>query len=387
MELKALGKLADLARQLRAQLAPLEARAHRLVFGPGEAPVEDSEFLPNFCTGWVLFNVIGVAELLAIVITLVMPREILSPSTGQDLLLVSIFVQWVALGGTAALCYSRRWLNRLPNLRALIAAYALLLLVTFAVGEVALWTLWAVRKIPAAHAEWYGDFHLLNLTISAVVNGLLLRFFLAKHELRQRTLSEARARLQALQSRIRPHFVFNALNIIASLVRTDPGKAEKAIEDMADLFRMMLSEDEQLVPVKNEIDVTKQYLALESLRLDNRLNVEWDVGTFPRKAVMPILTLQPLLENAIRHGIEELPGGGSVGVRLWEEADTIRIRVSNPVPTLRRKERITTNHVQSLDNIRRRFHSHYGDAATLSGVEEDGQFVASVVLPIRGDKS
>jgi two-component system sensor histidine kinase AlgZ len=370
----------------QALLRRLEANVRTAVLGRGEAIVEDTDFLPNFCTGWVLFNVVVVAELLAIVITLVMPRDLVSPSAGQDLLLVSLFVQWVALAGTAALCYCRRWLNRLPNLRALIAAYALLLLVTFAVGEVALWTLWAVKKIPAAHGEWYADFHLLNLTISAIVNGLLLRYFLAKNELRQRTLSEARAKLQALQSRIRPHFVFNALNIIASLVRTDPNKAEKAIEDMADLFRMMLSEDEQLVPVKNEVDVTKQYLALEALRLDARLNVEWDVGTFPRKAVMPILTLQPLLENAIRHGIEELPAGGTVGVRLWEEANSIRIRVTNPVPAVRRKERITTSHVQSLDNIRRRFHSHYGDAATLTGVEHDGEFVATVALPIRGDK-
>lgn len=384
-------EITDKSRWLReraqALLKQTEARARAALFGTGEAIVADTEFLPNFCTGWVLFNVVVVAELLAIVITLVMPRDFLSPSAGQDLLLVSLFVQWVALGGTASLCYCRRWLNRLPNLRALVAAYALLLLVTFAVSEVALWTLWAVKKIPTAHGEWYSDFHLLNLTISAIVNGLLLRYFLAKHELRQRTLSEARAKLQALQSRIRPHFVFNALNIIASLVRSDPGKAEKAIEDMADLFRMMLSEDEQLVPVKNEIDVTKQYLALEALRLDNRLNVEWDIGTFPRKAVMPILTLQPLLENAIRHGIEELPGGGTVGVRLWEEAETIRIRVTNPVPTVRRKERITTSHVQSLDNIRRRFHSHYGDGAILTSVEDNGQFVADVVLPIRGDKS
>ncbi|HKQ30043.1 MAG TPA: histidine kinase [Burkholderiales bacterium] len=384
-------ELAEKNRWLRERaqtwLAKLQALAHRALFGPGEAMVEDSEFLPNFCTGWVVFNVVVVAELLAIMVALIMPRGVISSTTGQDLVFVSLFVQWVALGGTAALCYTRRWLNRLPNLRALAAAYALLLLVTFLIGEITLWMLWLTKKIPVAHAVWYADFHLLNLTVSAIVNGLLLRYFLAKHELKQRTLSEARARLEALQSRIRPHFVFNALNIIASLVRTDPGKAEKAIEDMADLFRMMLSHDEQLVPVKNEIDVTKQYLALEKLRLDNRLNVEWDVGTFPRKAVMPILTLQPLLENAIRHGIEEMPSGGTVAVRLWEDTDTIHIRVTNPVPTARRKERITTSHVQSLDNIRQRFHSHYGNAAILTGVEQNGEFIATVMLPIRGDKS
>ncbi len=380
-------KIRMLADRLQQRLEDAELRLRPSVTGPREAVTVDSDFLPNFCTGWVMFNAMMVAELLAIMITLVMPRGFISFSAGQDLLLVSLFIQWVALAGTAGLCYARRRLNRLPRLRALIAAYALLLLITFAVGELALWVLWLMNKIPVAHAEWYIDFHLLNLTMSAIVNGLLLRYFLAKHELKQRTLSEARAKLQALQSRIRPHFVFNALNIIASLVRTDPGKAEKAIEDMADLFRMMLSEDEQLVPMKNEIDVAKQYLGLESLRLDNRLQVEWDIGTFQRKAVMPILTLQPLLENAIRHGIEELPAGGKVEIRLWEDADMIRIRVANPVPALRRKERITTSHVQSLDNIRRRFHSHYGDAATLSAAETEGQFVAMVALPLRGDRS
>jgi two-component system sensor histidine kinase AlgZ len=374
-------------RQAQAWLSRAETVAHRGLFGAGEAAVDDSGFLPNFCTGWVIFNVVVVAELLAIIVTLLIPRGMITVVLGFDLVFVSLFVQWIALAGTATLCYARRWLNRLPNVRALVAAYAVLLLVTFLIGELTLWMLWATRKIPAAHAEWYSDFHLINLTVSAIVNGLLLRYFLAKHELKQRTLGEARARLQALQSRIRPHFVFNALNIIASLVRSDPDKAEKAVEDMADLFRMMLSQDEQLVPLKNEVDVTKQYLALEKLRLDNRLNVEWDLGTFPRKAVVPVLTLQPLLENAIRHGIEEMASGGTVSVRLWEEAENIHIRVANPVPEARRKERITSNHVQSLDNIRQRFHSHYGDAATLTGVEQNGQFVATVVLPIRGDKS
>lgn len=382
---------ADQGRALRdrllTQFGTIADRLRPRLLGPGEAVTEDTDFLPNFCTGWVIFNVVVVAELLAIVVTLVMPRGLISLSSGQDLLFVSLFVQWIALAGTAALCYARRWLNRLPSLRALATAYALLLLITFAIGEITLWMLWLTNKIPTAHAEWYADFHLLNLTVSAIVNGLLLRYFLAKHELKQRTLSEARAKLQALQSRIRPHFVFNALNIIASLVRTEPGKAEKAIEDMADLFRMMLSEDEQLVPVKNEVDVAKQYLALESLRLDNRLQIEWDIGTFQRKAVMPILTLQPLLENAIRHGIEESPMGGTVGVRLWEDASVIYIRVTNPIPSARRKERITISHVQSLDNIRRRFHSHYGDAASVTATEDNGRFVATVALPIRGDKS
>ena len=356
----------------------------RLLPAPEVAPGEKAEFLPDFCTGEVVFNVVVVAEMLAIVINLVIPRNFLSPTVMQDLLLISIFIQWVALAGTAVLCYTRKYLNRLPNLRALGAAYLLLLLTTFVVSECVVWLLWAMGRLNTARPAWYADFHILNLTISAIINGLLLRLFLAKHELQSRTLSEARAKLQALQSRIRTHFVFNSMNIIASLTRSAPEKAEAAIEDMADLFRMMLSQDEMLVPVKNEINVAKKYLALEALRLDNRLTVNWDIGKFPRKSVMPVLTLQPLLENAIRHGIEELPAGGTIDMRLWEENDRIYIRVTNPLPKARPKQAKFTPG-QSLDNIRQRFQSHYGEQASLTSSEENGLFTVTVVLPIRGD--
>jgi two-component system, LytTR family, sensor histidine kinase AlgZ len=381
MELATKGRL--FFERLLGRARNIEQRLDHLLPLPETPPGEKSEFLPNFCTGEVVFNVVVVAEMLAIVLNLIVPRNFLSPTILQDLLLISLFIQWVALSGTAALCYTRKYLNRLPNLRALGMAYLLLLFTTFVVSECAILLLWAVGRIDSPVPVWYVDFHILTLTISAMINGLLLRLFLAKHELTQRTLSEARAKLQALQSRIRPHFVFNSLNIIASLTRSEPGKAEAAIEDMADLFRMMLSQDETLVPVKNEIDVANKYLALEALRLDNRLVVNWDVGKFPRKAVMPVLTLQPLLENAIRHGIEELAGGGAVNVQLWEENDQIHVRVTNPLPKTRSKQSKSPPG-QSLDNIRQRFQSHYGEQASLQSVEEDGRFTVTVVLPTRG---
>jgi two-component system sensor histidine kinase AlgZ len=378
-------ELAAKTRLLLDRLRGGAREAEQRLMPPVEAPPgEKTEFLPNFCTGEVVFNVVVVAEMLAVVINLIVPRNFLSPTALQDLLLISIFIQWVALAGTAVLCYTRKYLNRLPNLRALGAAYLLLLLTTFVVSECVIWLLWALGRLTSARPVWYADFHIINLTISAIINGLLLRLFLAKHELQSRTLSEARARLQALQSRIRPHFVFNSMNIIASLTRSAPEKAEAAIEDMADLFRMMLSQDEMLVPVKNEIDVAKKYLALEALRLDNRLTVNWDIGKFPRKAVMPVLTLQPLLENAIRHGIEELPAGGTVDVRLWEDSDRIHIRVTNPLPKTRPKKAKSTPG-QSLANIRQRFQSHYGEQAALTSAEDNGLFTVTVVLPIRGD--
>ena len=346
-----------------------------------DATEVDQGVLPDFCSAPVVVNVVIIAEVLAFISTLITRR--ISTNIVEDLLLISLFAQWIALTSVAALCGARAYINRLPKFKALGVSYILLLVITVFVSEAAVWLLYAFGRIGTARPEWYGYFHVQNLTISVLVNALALRYILAKHQLRQRTFSEARAKIQALQSRIRPHFVFNALNIIASLTRNEPRRAENAIEDMADLFRMMLSEDEQLVPVKKEIDVAKKYLALETLRLDQRLHVDWDVGTFPRKAAMPVLTLQPLLENAIRHGIENLPGGGTVRVKLWEQDDKIYIRVHNPFVPAKTKS-ATSSQSHSLDNMRQRLQSHYGDAARLEASGEDGQFSVTVVIPTRG---
>src|SRR3989344_1066807 len=224
MELAAKSRL--FLDRLRGRARDIEKSLERLLPAAETLPDEKTEFLPNFCTGEVVFNVVVVAEMLAIVINLIIPRNFLSPTVLQDLLLISLFIQWVALAGTVVLCYTRKYLNRLPNLRALGMAYLLLLLTTFVVSEITVLILWAVGRVDGPRPAWYVDFNILTLTISAMINGLLLRLFLAKHELTQRTLSEARAKLQALQTRIRPHFVFNSMNIIASLTRNAPNKAE-----------------------------------------------------------------------------------------------------------------------------------------------------------------
>lgn len=132
------------------------------------------------------------------------------------------------------------------------------------------------------------------------------------------------------------------MNIIASLTHGVPEKAEAAIEDMAVLSRLMHTRDENYVPVKNQIDVAKKYLALEALRLDNRLTVNGDIGEFPHQAIMPVFTPQPILDNAIRHGMEEIAIGGVVDGRWWEENDQIHIRVNDPIPTVRARQAKST---------------------------------------------
>lgn len=347
-----------------------------------KTPEEMAGFLPNFCKGDMLISIVVIAELLALVVTLVTPRITLN--IFWDLLLITIFIQWIALTSAATLCAVRNRLNKMPKHYALGAAFLLLLSITFVISEASVWLLYTVGQLPSPRPEWHGNFLIQNLSISLVVNALALRYLLGMHELQQRTVSEERARMQTLKSRIRPHFVFNSLNIIASLIRSSPSRAEHAIEDMADLFRMMLSENENLVPVHKEVEIAQKYIALEQLRLDNRLTVNWDSGKFPRKAIMPVLTLQPLLENAIRYGIEPAPEGGIIDVHLWEENEAIHITVSNPLPKKRKSHRHDEPEGQALDDIRRRLKTHYGDSTSLTRQDDNEKFIVTVILPIRG---
>ncbi len=366
-------------KRLRAWLATAAARARAALAESSAA--DEGAFLPDFCHGRTLLRVVLLAEMLALTVTLVTRR--ISANLFIDLFMISLFVQWIALTSAATLCALRGYLNRLPWRRALMAVFLLLLVITFALSEAAVWVLWTAGRIDSPRPEWYAYFHIQNLSVAAVIDVLALNYLLAMHRLRQRTLSEARAKLQTLRARLRPHFLFNSMNIIASLIRTAPARAETAIEDMADLFRMMLGDDENLVPVRNEIAVARKYLNLEALRLDGRLDVDWDIGSFPRKAVMPILTLQPLLEHAIQFGVEALAEGGRVAVKLWEQDECIHIRVSGPQPGARAAAPLDAPD-GALEDIRQRLASHYNEAARLEVARAGGRCTVTVTLPMRG---
>jgi len=371
-----------LRERLLPRVADIAGRLPGLFAPPPVDSGDESHFLPNFCRGRAVFGIMLIAELLAVVITLITRR--ISENLFQDLLLISLFVQWMALLSAVTLCAARRFLNTLPNRRALGFAYLLLLAVELLTSELAVWVLYLSGGVGSPRPDWYAYFHIQNFTVAAILGALALRYFLARHQLQQRSLSEARARIEALRSRIRPHFLFNTLNIIASLIRSAPDRAETAIEDMADLLRNMLGESENLVPVNNEIAIARKYLDIEALRLDNRLQVDWDVGKFPRRAVMPVLTLQPLLENAIHHGIEPNPLGGVIQVRLWEDGETLHVAVTNPLPRRKPKPAGAPHGGHTLDNLRQRLTSHYGEAAQLAITENRDRFTATVSIPTRG---
>ena len=189
---------------------------------------------------------------------------------------------------------------------------------------------------------------------------------------------EASARLAELQSRIRPHFLFNALNTALALVQVDPHKAEGVLEDLSQLFRVALAETGSAVTLDEEIDLAQRYLAIEKLRFGDRLQVVWDLDPAAAAAPMPPLVLQPLVENAVRHGIEPAQRGGRIQVRTSVRRGMAEVVVTNTLPDEpgRRGAGI------ALDNVAERLRLLHDVAATLQVGIEDGVYRARIVVPL-----
>jgi two-component system, LytTR family, sensor histidine kinase AlgZ len=211
-----------------------------------------------------------------------------------------------------------------------------------------------------------------------IITAVALRYFFFTHEWRRNVEIQAQARVNALQARIRPHFLFNSMNTIASLTRTDPSRAELAVQDLADLFRASLAEQRGQITLEEELEIAATYERIEKLRLGERLQVNWQVEALPRDAIVPSLVLQPLLENAIYHGIEPRPDGGTVQVTGERHQDLITIVVRNPLPAgvvVRDGNRV------ALSNIRERLDLLYGARATIKAGRFDAEYIVTLRFP------
>lgn len=214
------------------------------------------------------------------------------------------------------------------------------------------------------------------LAMAATV--VLLGYF----ELRARAFSpaQAEARLAALNARIRPHFLFNTLNAVLSLIRARPQQAEAALESLSDLFRAAMRDPGEMISLADEIALGKQYFELERLRLGERLAVDWQIGAVSMDLPIPPLMLQPLLENAVYHGIEPLPEGGTVSVSITRRGDELRIAITNP--NAGQSQHAAGNHI-AVANIRERLALYYDLEARLE-IEVGEQFYeVRIFLPCR----
>ncbi len=319
--------------------------------------------LPDFRNFGILLRIVLVVNGVALLAALLQVRIIGQWPTQftenaalvEPLLILSLLVL-AAAGGV---------LRRLPYAAAIVAVLAIELALTAALHTLGRnWFLVDAHALP----RW--------LLIVALTTGMLLVYF----DLRGRALSPAlaEARLQALQARIRPHFLFNSINAVLSLVRQSPRRAEAALEDLAGLFRALMADNRELTPIAREVELCRQYLDLEQLRLGERLQVEWHIENMAPDALVPPLSLQPLLENAVYHGVEPSEKPGVVSINIYTARDRLHAVLRNPY-------RATGDHhagnKMALANIRERLQLHFDVAAELSTRVGDGTYEVRIAMP------
>lgn len=319
--------------------------------------------LPNFRNLGVMLR------LLLIVMSMTVVAAALKSYNWYDLLdqslRISALAQPMVILSLLLLGLADRWLHGLPYPMAVAVVVA----VELGVATLVVVAAWAVFTpgTPVLIRTWF---------FTTVATLLVLAYF----NLRSRMLSPAltEARLQALQARIRPHFLFNSINAVLSLVRSEPRRAEAALEDLADLFRVLMADNRDLVPLEREVELCRQYLGLEALRLGDRLRVEWEVNRMPGNALVPPLLLQPLLENAVYHGIEPSMEPGTINIQIFGDGDQVRMLLRNPYHEAGRHH---TGNKMALANIRERLSLHFDAEASLQTRSVDGHYEVQITLP------
>lgn len=326
--------------------------------------------LPNFCNLGVMLRTLILANLMCLGV-------LLAKSGGlerwwDDILGFSIIVQPTLLLSLGLLCALRRWLGKLEYRVGLVIIVLLELLVVTGVFTF-MQPLVSVNESASPVRYWL---------VCLLMTGVILLYF----DMRNRALSPAlsEARLQALQARIRPHFLFNSINAVLSLVRKEPQRAERALEDMAELFRVLMADNKQLTRLEDEVRLCRQYLDLEQLRLGGRLQVAWHVEKMPGDAMVPPLILQPLLENAVYHGIEPLSEPGEVNLNIYRNKDNqVVIVLRNPY------SQEGSHHIgnkMAMGNIRERLSLHFDVEASLKTQVTGNSYQATITLPYTKQK-
>ncbi len=343
---------------------------------PASAP---DGWLPDFCQLPTLFSTLVAAQLAVLVIGLAPSTD--SEWNGSQWIAASALAQWLALCSAVPLCKLRPALQRLPPTLGGLLAWAIPVAVAF-LGSLLLHELNDSLQLELG-AGIASRMHFAGAiaAIAALLSAVLLRYFHFQQRWRQQIAAQSRAQVDALQARIRPHFLFNSMNSIASLVRRDPATAERAIEDLADLFRAALGAGGEAASLDEELRLCERYLAIEALRLGDRLQVEWRIADdVPRQLPLPRLLLQPLVENAVGHGIARLAEGGRIEIDIARERKALRIRIGNPCPRLPESTREGNRHAQS--SVAQRLAYAFGPRAGMTVATREGYYSCELRLPL-----
>lgn len=333
--------------------------------------------LPDFCRLPRIAAVCGITQL-AVILLFLSPLGV-HPGGATTFLAASAFAQWLALSAAVLLCRLGPALPGLP----LALASAVASTSVGMVSALAAWLLYVLdRELQYRALQHLGavQFSLGTALMMALLCVVMLRYFYVREQWQAQVKANAAAALQALQARINPHFLFNSMNTIAALVRKDAATAERAVEDLSDLFRAALGDDCADATLAEELQLVGQYLAIEQLRLGARLHVDWHLSAdLPLQCRLPRLLLQPLFENAVLHGIVPRPEGGTIRVDAEAAGAGLRLSLSNPLPLA--AEPAGHGHGHALPSVRRRLELYYGGRARLQTAHENGRFVTRLELP------
>ncbi len=322
-----------------------------------------SSALPNFRNLGILLRILLIVNVAAFAAAVVKSESL--RGAWLQFVEISAVVEPLLILSLLALMLLNGVLSRMPYALGVLAVTGLeLALATalYAAGQ----SLLAPRPV-ALERYWI---------LVAIVTLVLCVYF----DLRGRALSPAlaEARLQALQARIRPHFLFNSINAVLSLIRQDPKRAEVALEDMADLFRVLMADNRELAPLAREVELCRQYLDLEQLRLGERLKVEWHIDNMPGDALVPPLILQPLLENAVYHGIEPRIEPGSISINIYMAREQVHAVLRNPYQSQGSHH---AGNKMALGNIRERLQLHFDAEASLTTKISDNAYQVHIAIP------
>ncbi len=319
--------------------------------------------------------VVLVGELLAVIFTMLTLPNV--SNNWQLLGLYSISIQSISLPSVLILCLFRPTLAHLSDFVAGFLSLMVILCMTFTYSYITLYFYYG--GVFDLTEELQRQFFIKNLVVAGLIGSVLLRYFYLQQQYRKQIALESSARLEALQARIRPHFLFNSMNVIASLTRIDPKKAEAAIEDLSDLIRATLDNKNELIHLQTELENGKKYLSIEVLRLGDRLAVNWQVDDDCLSVMVPPLSVQPLLENAVYHGIQMVTKGGEIDIKIHKDEQLLYISVTNP-------KQINAHHKGqgiALNNISQRLEVLFGDQAKLERKSTDTSYQITMCIPLK----
>jgi len=330
-------------------------------------------YVPDLCKVRAVFLMLVTSELLVLVLAIVQaPQGWIDWSYFG---LLSLFVQWTTLTSAALICLLR------PRLARLTVSRATLAMVVIVVLDVLAFSLFTDRVLHPGPDGIDWQTIAKKLLLAAMITLMVLRYFYLQHQWQQQREAEMQSRLTSLQARIQPHFLFNSMNTIASLIASNPEKAEDAVLDLSELFRASLRTDDQQVPLARELELCRRYLAIESLRLGDRLTLEWAIESGLEQQAIPPLTIQPLVENAVHHGIQHRAEGGIIRVEVYAKGHFVYLLVQNPEPDT--QDHPHRGNRVGLANTRARLIAVFGDTAVLKQSRHDNTHTVTLRLPRR----